>query len=147
MDRAVRIARVAGEKWSEVSLKDRTQCMYEFRQILHSRLDTISHLISAESGKLVSEAKAGLLKGIEVLEFALSLQNVLQGERQEVSRGVYCETRREPLGVVAGITPFNFPAMVSHVDDSHCNHSRQFVFVETLRENPPNINTTGKGVK
>ena len=59
-----------------------------------------------------AEAPAGLMPGVAVLEFALSLQNLDQGGRMEVSRGVSCEYRREPLGVVAGITPFNFPAMV-----------------------------------
>ena len=72
----------------------------------------ISHLKSSESGKTFAEAKAGLSKGIEVLEFALSIQNLDLGGKVEVSRGVTCEYRREALGVVANITPFNFPAMV-----------------------------------
>src|SRR5690606_9082812 len=58
------------------------------------------------------EARAGVLKGVEVIEFALSLQNLEDGGALEVSRGVSCEVRREPLGVVAGIPPFNFPALV-----------------------------------
>ena len=60
----------------------------------------------------MDEARAGVLKGVEVVEYALSLQNLDAGGSLEVSRGVRCEVRREPLGVVAGITPFNFPAMV-----------------------------------
>ena len=112
VDRAVRIAKVAGEKWAELPIKERTLVMYRVREVLLYSLSPISQLISAESGKLVSEARAGLLKGIEILEYAISLQNLVQGEKQEVSRGVFCETRREPLGVVAGVTPFNFPAMV-----------------------------------
>src|SRR5207253_1108695 len=60
----------------------------------------------------IEEAKAGIIKGIEVLEFATSLQNAYLGGVSEVSRGVSCEMRREPLGVVVGIVPFNFPAMV-----------------------------------
>ncbi|HKU45077.1 MAG TPA: aldehyde dehydrogenase family protein, partial [Polyangiales bacterium] len=65
-----------------------------------------------EAGKTVAEARAGVEKGIEVVEYALALQNLDAGGTLEVSRGVRCELRREPLGVVAGITPFNFPAMV-----------------------------------
>jgi malonate-semialdehyde dehydrogenase (acetylating)/methylmalonate-semialdehyde dehydrogenase len=76
------------------------------------RLDKLSNTAAAEAGKTVEEARAGILKGLEVTEFALSLQNMGAGGIMEVSRGVTCEYRREPLGVVAGITPFNFPAMV-----------------------------------
>src|SRR5690606_13583040 len=63
-------------------------------------------------GKTFEEGKAGLMKGIEVLEYALSIQNLDLGGKVEVSKGVTCEYRREPLGVIANITPFNFPAMV-----------------------------------
>jgi malonate-semialdehyde dehydrogenase (acetylating)/methylmalonate-semialdehyde dehydrogenase len=75
-------------------------------------MEEISHIIASESGKTHAEAKAGVLKGIEVLEYALSIQNIDLGGKMEVSRGVFCEYRREALGVVANITPFNFPAMV-----------------------------------
>ncbi len=98
--------------WGATPIKERTQIMYRFREVLMRDLVKISHIISSESGKTLTEAQAGLLKGVEVLEFALSLQNMDHGGRMEVSRGVYCEYRREPVGVVAGITPFNFPAMV-----------------------------------
>ena len=98
--------------WSSTPLKERTQVLYRFRNLLLENLESLSQTISLENGKTLSESKAGLMKGIEVLEFALSLQNMDQGGRMEVSRGVFCEYRREPLGVVANITPFNFPAMV-----------------------------------
>src|SRR5690606_17575617 len=74
--------------------------------------DELSHTAAAECGKTFAEARAGVLKGVEIIEFAASLQNMDDGSALEVSRGVTCELRREPLGVVAGITPFNFPAMV-----------------------------------
>jgi len=99
-------------KWSKFSMKDRCAVLFRFREILLRDADKIAAQASNECGKLHAEAKAGLMKGIEVLEFALSLQNLDQGGKMEVSRGVWCEYRREPLGVVAGITPFNFPAMV-----------------------------------
>lgn len=112
IDHAVREAQEAQKIWAEVPLKERTKIMFNFRQILMRDLDDIAHLKSSESGKTFGEGKAGLLKGIEVLEFALSLQNMDLGGKMEVSRGVSCEFRREPLGVIANITPFNFPAMV-----------------------------------
>ncbi|MDG0817645.1 aldehyde dehydrogenase family protein [Bdellovibrio svalbardensis] len=109
---AVTQAKAAQAEWAQVPLKERTKVMFNFRQILMRDLDEISHLKSSESGKSFAEGKAGLLKGIEVLEYAIALQNMDLGGKVEVSRGVSCEYRREPLGVVANITPFNFPAMV-----------------------------------
>jgi len=112
IQQAVRIASDAAPAWAAASVKERCQIMFKVREILHRDLETIAHLVSSESGKTLAEARAGILKGIEVLEFALSLQNLDVGGRMEVSNGIHCEYRREPLGVVAGVTPFNFPAMV-----------------------------------
>lgn len=112
IQKAIALAADAQVDWARRSLKDRSQILFKFRNILMRDLDEISQLKGAESGKTFAEARAGLLKGIEVLEFSLSLQNLDAGGKLEVSRGVTCEIRREPLGVVASITPFNFPAMV-----------------------------------
>lgn len=112
VNQAVSDASVAQKLWADVPMKERTKVMFNFRNILMRDLEEIAHLKSAESGKNFEEGKAGLLKGIEVLEFAIALQNMDLGGRVEVSRGVSCEYRREPVGVVANITPFNFPAMV-----------------------------------
>ena len=112
IDVAIQSASVAFPKWKSTPIKERCQVLFHFRQILLRDLEELSHSVSRESGKTLSEARAGLLKGVEVIEFALSLQNRDEGGKLEVSRGVFCEYRREPLGVVAGITPFNFPAMV-----------------------------------
>ena len=109
---AVEAAKGPAKAWGELSLKDRTAVMFRFRDELLARMEPIAQSVSAESGKLLAESKAGLMKGIEVLEFALSLQNLDDGGKMIVSSGVTCEYRREPLGIVAGITPFNFPAMV-----------------------------------
>ena len=99
-------------EWGRTPIKERSGVMFKFRELLIRDMDKISHRISSECGKTLSEAQAEILKGIEVVEFALSLQNLDSGAKLEVSRGVFCEYRREPLGVVAAITPFNFPAMV-----------------------------------
>lgn len=112
LDAAVAGARRGFETWSKTPIKERCGVLFKFREILLREADAIARQASEECGKTPAEAKAGLMKGVEVLEFALSLQNLDQGGRMEVSRGVSCEYRREPLGVVAGITPFNFPAMV-----------------------------------
>jgi malonate-semialdehyde dehydrogenase (acetylating)/methylmalonate-semialdehyde dehydrogenase len=102
----------ASRGWAACSIKERTVPLFRFRQLLLDHLDELAHSAARESGKTVAEGRAGVEKGIEVAEYALSLQNLEQGGSLEVSRGVRCEVRREPLGVVAGITPFNFPAMV-----------------------------------
>ncbi|WP_163782907.1 CoA-acylating methylmalonate-semialdehyde dehydrogenase [Myxococcus vastator] len=109
---AVEAAKAAATSWKDTPLRERTQFLYRFRQLLERDLDALAQLAASEAGKTVAEARAGLLKGMEVCDFALSLQNLDTGAHLEVSRGVSCEYRREPLGVVAGITPFNFPAMV-----------------------------------
>lgn len=112
IQKAITEAQNAQKEWAKVPLKERSQVLYRVRQNLLQNLDEIAHLKSSESGKTFAEGRAGLMKGIEVLEFALSLQNLDLGGKMEVSRGVTCEYRREPLGVIANITPFNFPAMV-----------------------------------
>ena len=112
VDLAIKEAVRAQKDWANTPMKERTKVMFNFRNILLRDQEKIAHLKSAESGKTFNEGLAGLMKGIEVLEFAISLQNLDLGGKLEVSRGVQCEYRREALGVVANITPFNFPAMV-----------------------------------
>lgn len=109
---AIEASEKAYLSWSKTPLKERTQVMFNFREILLRDIDIIANTISLESGKTIGESKAGIMKGVEVLEFALSIQNLDSGAKMEVSRGVSCEYKRIPLGVVLSITPFNFPAMV-----------------------------------
>ena len=109
---AVDTAHNAAKRWRTVPLKERTQRLFRFRELVLQHLDKLANAEAMEAGKTVAEARAGVLKGVEVIEFALSLQNLDDGGALEVSRGVTCQTRREPLGVVVGITPFNFPSMV-----------------------------------
>lgn len=112
IEESLLFAQEAQVEWGKTPMKERARVLFNFRNILLRDLEKISHIKSSESGKTFEEGRAGLMKGIEVLEFALSMQNMDIGGRMEVSRGVSCEYRRMPLGVVASITPFNFPAMV-----------------------------------
>jgi malonate-semialdehyde dehydrogenase (acetylating)/methylmalonate-semialdehyde dehydrogenase len=105
-------ARAAQPAWAHTPLRERTAVLFRLRELIQRDLDGLGARAAAESGKTVAEGKAGVQKGLEVLEFALAIQNLDVGGKMEVSRGITCEYRREPLGVVAGITPFNFPAMV-----------------------------------
>ena len=112
VDQAVQQAQRAFENWSHLPSKERVQPLYRFKQLAETHLDDLAAIVSRENGKTHAEAKAGLCKGLEVVEFACSLPALEHGGHLEVSPGVDCYTRRFPLGVVAGITPFNFPAMV-----------------------------------
>ncbi len=112
LEKIVSEAVKAQKDWGLTPMKERAQILFQFRELLKRDIKKLSARISSECGKTLSEAEAEILKGIEVVEFALSLQNLDAGGRLEVSRGVFCEYRREPLGVVAAVTPFNFPAMV-----------------------------------
>lgn len=112
VDEALRAADRAQKDWARLPPKERGKVLFDFRAILLREADAIARLKGLEAGKTFDEAKAGLLKGVEVLEFAIAIQNLDLGGKVEVSRGVWCEYRREPLGVIANITPFNFPAMV-----------------------------------
>lgn len=112
MDSMIQDAEAAFKEWRTVPIKERTSILLQFRSTLLKHTDELSNTIACESGKTLGEARAEIDKGVEVIEFASSLQNADRGGIMQVSRGVTCEYRREPLGVVAGITPFNFPAMV-----------------------------------
>lgn len=109
---AVAAAGAAAAAWREVPIRDRALVLYRAREILLRDLEELAWLVSHENGKIYSEAEAEVLKAVECLEYGCSLPNVASGNQLEVSRGVTCEVTYEPLGVVAGVVPFNFPLMV-----------------------------------
>lgn len=112
VDAAVKAAHDAQLAWREVPMRDRAYVLYRAREMMIRDIDELAWLVSHENGKVFDEAKAEVSKAIECLEYGCSLPNIATGETLEVSRGVTCETTYEPLGVVAGIVPFNFPLMV-----------------------------------
>jgi malonate-semialdehyde dehydrogenase (acetylating)/methylmalonate-semialdehyde dehydrogenase len=112
VDAAVRSARKAFPAWSQTPIKERVQVFYRYKTLLEQHLDELAALVNEENGKVMSEAKAEVLKSAELTEFACSLPQIAPGEVLEVSKGVECRIERFPLGVVAAITPFNFPNMV-----------------------------------
>lgn len=112
VDAAVEAARAAFPAWRDLPMRERAQILYKARDLVLRDLEELTWLVSHENGKVYDEAKAEVLKGVECMEFGCSLPNLAQGEHIEVSRGVRCEVSYEPLGVVAGVTPFNFPFMV-----------------------------------
>ena len=112
LDLAIEYAISAYQIWSKFTLKERAEVFYEFRNQLIKNLDSLSKSIVEENGKTLDEAKAEVLKGIELTEFACSMPQIISDEIQEVSRGVECRSSHESIGIVASIAPFNFPIMV-----------------------------------
>jgi malonate-semialdehyde dehydrogenase (acetylating)/methylmalonate-semialdehyde dehydrogenase len=112
VDEAVKAATAAFEQWGTTPVKDRVQVMFRFKSLVEQNIDAIAKKVTAENGKTHAESIASIQRGVEIVEYAASTPSLFAGDLLEVSRGVDCYTRRFPLGVVAGITPFNFPAMV-----------------------------------
>ena len=110
---AIDAAQEAFESWSKVSLSKRVQYMFKWRDVLVEHLDELTELCAREHGKNLNEAKGDILKAIEPTELACALPLAIQGTgSQQVTTGFDCSTYRAPLGVIGGIVPFNFPAMI-----------------------------------
>ena len=113
VDAAVESARKAFEEWREVPVTRRQNIMFEFRRIVSDRRREMAEVLTSEHGKTIPDALGEVQRGLEVIEFACNIAHLTKGEfSEQVSSGVDTYTIRQPLGVVAGITPFNFPAMV-----------------------------------
>ncbi len=113
VDRAVAAARAAFPAWGGASLAKRHVVMFAFRELLFSRADQLAALVTAEHGKTLDDARGEVQRGLEVVEFACGIAHLMKGEASEqISTRVESASYRQPLGVVAGITPFNFPTMV-----------------------------------
>ncbi|GAA4936660.1 CoA-acylating methylmalonate-semialdehyde dehydrogenase [Actinoplanes utahensis] len=113
VDTAVGVAAAAFPQWSQSSLSERTRILFNFRELVNAHSEEIAEIVSHEHGKVLSDAAGEVQRGLEVIEFACGIPQLLKGTySDQASAGVDVFSFREPLGVVAGITPFNFPAMV-----------------------------------
>jgi malonate-semialdehyde dehydrogenase (acetylating) / methylmalonate-semialdehyde dehydrogenase len=113
VDTAVQAAAKAFDAWRDVSLVRRARVMFALRDLIERHLDELSGIIADEHGKVLSDARGEVIRGLEVVEFAAGIPTLLKGEYSEqVSTDVDAYSFRQPLGACAGITPFNFPAMV-----------------------------------
>jgi malonate-semialdehyde dehydrogenase (acetylating)/methylmalonate-semialdehyde dehydrogenase len=113
VDAAVEAAAAAFPGWAATPPLSRARVMFRFRELLERRADELARLITAEHGKVLSDARGEVTRGIEVVEFACGIPHLMKGEfTEQVGRGIDSFSLRQPLGVCAGITPFNFPAMV-----------------------------------
>ncbi len=113
VDTAVAAAQAAFPAWADTSPLRRARVMFKFLELLNQHKDDLARMITAEHGKVFTDAQGEVTRGIEIVEFATGIPQLLKGDyTEQVSTGIDNWTMRQPLGVVAGITPFNFPVMV-----------------------------------
>ena len=113
LDRAVASAVEGQRAWAQVNPQRRARVLFEFKRLLERDMDALARLLSSEHGKVLSDARGDLQRGLEVIEFSCGIPHLLKGEyTQGAGPGIDVFSARQPLGVVAGITPFNFPAMI-----------------------------------
>jgi malonate-semialdehyde dehydrogenase (acetylating)/methylmalonate-semialdehyde dehydrogenase len=113
VDRAVAAAKAAQPAWAAVNPQRRARVMFQFKALVEANMDELARLLSEEHGKVIADAKGDIQRGLEVIEFACGIPHLLKGEYTEgAGPGIDVYSMRQPLGVAAGITPFNFPAMI-----------------------------------
>ncbi|WP_294099273.1 CoA-acylating methylmalonate-semialdehyde dehydrogenase [Sphingomonas sp.] len=113
LDRAVAKAQAAQPAWAATNPQRRARVMFNFRALLEANMQELAELLASEHGKVVADAKGDIMRGLEVIEFAAGIPHALKGEYTEgAGPGIDVYSMRQALGVVAGITPFNFPAMI-----------------------------------
>lgn len=114
VQKAIKSAGIAQKSWANLTTKARVEVHYNYRALLTKHRDELAEICHIENGKTMEEAYAGVDKAVELTDFACSMPQMISGDVQEVSRGIECRYTRVPIGVVACITPFNFPIMVPH---------------------------------
>ena len=113
IDAAVRSAAEAQPAWAAVNPQRRARVMFEFKRLVEARMEELAGLLSSEHGKVLADSRGDIQRGLDVIEFACGIPQALKGEYTEgAGPGIDVYSLRQPLGVVAGITPFNFPAMI-----------------------------------
>jgi malonate-semialdehyde dehydrogenase (acetylating)/methylmalonate-semialdehyde dehydrogenase len=113
VDDAVQSAAKAFPGWAATNPQRRARVMFAFKQLVEKNMDELAYLLSSEHGKVIADSKGDIQRGLEVIEFACGIPHALKGEYTEgAGPGIDVYSMRQPLGVVAGITPFNFPAMI-----------------------------------
>jgi malonate-semialdehyde dehydrogenase (acetylating)/methylmalonate-semialdehyde dehydrogenase len=113
LDRAVDAAKAAQPAWAAVNPQRRARVMFAFKALVEKNMDDLAHLLSSEHGKVIADAKGDIQRGLEVIEFCCGIPHVLKGEyTQGAGPGIDVYSFRQPIGIGAGITPFNFPGMI-----------------------------------
>jgi malonate-semialdehyde dehydrogenase (acetylating)/methylmalonate-semialdehyde dehydrogenase len=113
LQRAVDAALTAQPAWAATNPQRRARVMFEFKRLVEANMDSLAHMLSSEHGKVIADSKGDIQRGLEVIEFCCGIPHVLKGEyTQGAGPGIDVYSMRQPIGIGAGITPFNFPAMI-----------------------------------
>jgi malonate-semialdehyde dehydrogenase (acetylating)/methylmalonate-semialdehyde dehydrogenase len=113
LDRAVDAAKAAQSGWAATNPQRRARVLFKYKELVEANLEELAHLLASEHGKVIADARGDVQRGLDVIEFACGIPHALKGEyTQGAGPGIDVYSMRQPLGVVAGITPFNFPAMI-----------------------------------
>ena len=113
VNKAVKNSLKSFETWSATPSLKRARVMFKFRELLENNLKDLAKIVTSEHGKILTDAEGSIIRGMEVVEFSAGIPHLLKGEyTEQVGNGIDSWSTRQPLGVCAGITPFNFPAMV-----------------------------------
>jgi len=113
LDKVVALAQAAQPAWAATNPQRRARVMFRFKELIEANMEELAHMLSAEHGKVIADSKGDIQRGLEVVEFACGIPHVLKGEfTQSAGPGIDVYGMRQALGIVAGITPFNFPGMI-----------------------------------
>jgi malonate-semialdehyde dehydrogenase (acetylating) / methylmalonate-semialdehyde dehydrogenase len=113
LERAVQAALAAQPAWAATNPQRRARVMFEFKRLVEANMEALAHMLSSEHGKVIADSKGDIQRGLEVIEFCCGIPHVLKGEyTQGAGPGIDVYSMRQPIGIGAGITPFNFPAMI-----------------------------------
>ena len=113
LDQAIESAKKAQPDWAAVNPQRRARVLFRYKELIEAHMDELAALLSSEHGKVIADAKGDVQRGLEVVEFACGIPHLLKGDyTQGAGPGIDVYSMRQPLGIVAGITPFNFPAMI-----------------------------------
>jgi malonate-semialdehyde dehydrogenase (acetylating)/methylmalonate-semialdehyde dehydrogenase len=113
LERAIEAARAAQPAWAATNPQRRARVMFNYKALVEARIDELAEILSSEHGKVIADAKGDIQRGLEVIEYACGIPHALKGEYTVgAGPGIDVYSMRQPLGIVAGITPFNFPAMI-----------------------------------
>ena len=113
LERAVQAALAAQPQWAATNPQRRARVMFEFKRLVEADIDALAHMLSSEHGKVIADSKGDIQRGLEVIEFCCGIPHLLKGEyTQGAGPGIDVYSMRQPIGIGAGITPFNFPAMI-----------------------------------
>ena len=113
LERAVQAALAAQPAWAITNPQRRARVMFEFKRLVEANMDELAHMLSSEHGKVIADSKGDIQRGLEVIEFCCGIPHVLKGEySQGAGPGIDVYSMRQPIGIGAGITPFNFPGMI-----------------------------------